>query len=337
MIRQLRLLPLLGALLLSTVVANALEIMGAAFSTGHDTLGYRQWYVHSSLQQLKSTGANFVQISVYSKMPNLNAMYATQNTDDESIRFIVRKVKSMGFKVFLKPVVEIEGDTWRGFLAGSPLWFEKVYRPFINHMARIAQQERVEVFSIGSEYRNSEVQVHEWNKVIDDVKKLYFGRITYIANHDSYKRFQLWHRLHFISISAYFQLLPGVRGSSPNLEETKKIWRQKADEIWKWRAQRGLTAQKVVMAEVGVQSKGDGVVYRVPWDWKVNAPVNFDDQAKMYEGICNAFSDGRWVGGILFWNWELQPNAGTYYPTAEDYTPQNKPAQQVMRRYFSTR
>lgn len=58
-------------------------------------------------------------------------------------------------------------------------------------------------------------------------------------------------------------------------------------------------------------------------------------QEKMYEGICDAFSDPTWIAGIIFWNWELQPHAGTYYPGISGYTPQNKPALNVMKRYFS--
>lgn len=64
------------------------------------------------------------------------------------------------------------------------MWFRKVYRPFITHIARIAQEEGVDLMAVGSEYRNSEVQVKEWNKTIDAVKSIYYGRLTYIANHD---------------------------------------------------------------------------------------------------------------------------------------------------------
>eukprot|EP00178_Gracilaria_changii_P002847 TRINITY_DN1417_c0_g1_i2.p3 TRINITY_DN1417_c0_g1~~TRINITY_DN1417_c0_g1_i2.p3 ORF type:complete len:339 (+),score=66.13 TRINITY_DN1417_c0_g1_i2:161-1177(+) len=312
------------------------KIKGVAFSTGHDTWGYRQWYAHKSLSDLLATGANYVQISVYTKMRSRFALDSEQQTDDESIRYIIRTVKATGAKVFLKPVVEIAGHTWRGFLEGRPIWFRKVYRPFITHMAEIAQQERVDLFAMGSEYRDSEKQVKEWHLTIDAIKRVYTGRLTYIANHDSYRRVHFWHRMDYISISAYFKLMDGVRGASPDMNQTKAMWRSISDDILKWRVWRNFTHKQVLVAEVGAQSKGDGIVYRVPWDWNIAAPVDFYEQEKMYEGICEAFMPHDWIAGIVFWNWELQPHAGTYQPGIAGYTPQNKPALRVMQRYFTS-
>ena len=62
------------------------------------------------------TGANYVHISAYSEMPGLFATKAVRQTDDASIRYIIRKVKARGFKVFFKPVIEIKGEKWRGFV-----------------------------------------------------------------------------------------------------------------------------------------------------------------------------------------------------------------------------
>ncbi|CAN8062605.1 unnamed protein product [Agarophyton chilense] len=336
------LLPLLLLLLVLQLVvvprpaAAASAVKGVAFSTGHDTWGYRQWYAHRSLSDLLSTGANYVQISVYTKMTSLRALTADQQTDDESIRYIIRAIKARGAKVFLKPVVEVSGHTWRGYLDGRPVWFEKVYRPFIIKMARIAQEERVDLFSLGSEYRNAEKQLKQWLITIDAVKDVYTGRLTYIANHDSYRRVNFWHRMDYISISAYFKFRGGVRGPSPTMNQTKLLWKNVADDINRWRMWNKFGHKQVLIAEVGAQSKGDGIVYRVPWDWTITAPVDFNEQVKMYEGICSAFMPQKWVAGVVFWNWELQPHAGTYQPGIAGYTPQNKPALDVMRRYFKS-
>lgn len=139
----------------------------------------------------------------------------------------------------------------------------------------------------------------------------------------------------FISISAYFRLVEGgTHGNSPAMAATKQLWNVKADEIARWRRNTELTHKKVVIAEWGVQSKGNGVAYRVPWDWLVSAPVSMWDQVKMYEGFLNAFLPRRWCKGVLLWNWELDPDAGKSWPTIAGYTPQNKPALNVMRRFF---
>lgn len=126
----------------------------------------------------------------------------------------------------------------------------------------------------------------------------------------------------------------GEFGPSPNLEETKRLWRKEADEVNAWRISSGHGRKQVLIAEIGAQSKGNGVVYRTPWKWTAKGPVNFFEQVKMYEGLLNAFMAPAWSKGVILWNWELWPEAGIGPPANKWYTPQNKPAERVMTRIF---
>lgn len=328
---------LLSFLLLACTALAQDKIKGMAFSTGHNLYGYRQPFAEESMRQLKQTGANYVHISAYVKMQKLNSLSARVVTDTDSIRFIIRKAKRMGFKVFFKPVVEIRGNVWRGFLEGSEPWFNRVYNPFIIRMAKIAQEEGVDLFAVGSEYVRTLDKPQRWRNTIRLVKQHYRGQTTYVANHDSFRKCTFWDAVDFISISGYFKLLPGVRGFSPNLEQTKTLWRKKADMVELWRQNAGLTNKKIIIAEVGFQSKGQGVVYRVPFHWLVKAPVNFNEQVKMYIGFLGAFMPRQWCKGVILWNWELEPNSGTSGRSLGFYTPQNKPALRVMKDFFLRR
>lgn len=87
-----------------------------AFSTGHDVWGYRQKFADVSMSNMKKACINYVHISAYVKMSSLWADTFEQETDDESIRYIIRKAKRKGLRVFFKPVVEVSGNTWRGFV-----------------------------------------------------------------------------------------------------------------------------------------------------------------------------------------------------------------------------
>ena len=51
-------------------------------------------------------------------------------------------------------------------------------------MATIAQQEGVDLFAVGSEYRATIENRFAWAKIIAEVRKIYFGKITYVGNHD---------------------------------------------------------------------------------------------------------------------------------------------------------
>lgn len=212
-----------------------------------------------------------------------------------------------------------------------------VYRPFILKWAKVAQEEGVQLFAVGSEYAATDAKTAEWTKVISAVKKVYKRDLVYVANHDSYRKVKFFKQVTYIGISAYFPLLTGKRGRSPNLAKTKALWNARAREIYEWRMKNGLGSKKVLLGETGAQSKGDEVVYRVPWEYQVKAPVNFNEQRKMYEGILGAFMPKSWCAGVMLWKWELKPNAGRSDPTNKDYTPQNKPALAVMKKYYKRR
>lgn len=60
----------------------------------------------------------------------------------------------------------------------------------------------------------------------------------------------------------------------------------------------------------------------------------FLDQSKFYEAFLSTFLMKKWSLGVMVWNYELDPNAGKAGPTLKSYTPQNKPAQEVLRRFY---
>ena len=99
-------------------------MVGMAFSTGHDLDGYRKPSADQSMNNLKKTCTNYVHISAYSKMTGIHAKSAYPLTDDNSIRYIIRKSKAKGLKVFFKPAIEPEG-TWRGFVS---YYFNVMYK-----------------------------------------------------------------------------------------------------------------------------------------------------------------------------------------------------------------
>lgn len=111
--------PLLLALLTACLFAPACggKVKGMAFSSGHDLEGYRKWYADVSLRNLKKTGTKYVHITAILGMVNINSVTSYEVTDDESLRYIIRKCKRMGFKIFLKPIVQTKYFRWRGFVS----------------------------------------------------------------------------------------------------------------------------------------------------------------------------------------------------------------------------
>lgn len=137
---------------------------------------------------MRKLNSNTVQFSFYTRQVGLNGTKASYVSDENELSQSIRRAKAAGFTVFLKPVVDVvdENDkyVWRGNIKGSDEWFKGVYIPFITGMAKLAQKEKVNILSIGSELRDSERHVDQWKNVIKIVRGVYKGKLTYIANHD---------------------------------------------------------------------------------------------------------------------------------------------------------
>lgn len=318
--------------------ARGQKYCGIALSTGHDLYGYTLPKTQRVIQHIGDDGANIVQISAYARQIGKSPQRYIDETDDASLHAIIGRVKAAGLKVFLKPVIEPEtakGEfLWRGFVPGTNAWFDRVHTPFILRMARVAAKSGVDVLSIGSEYVATLDNTAKWRETIRKVRQVFKGELTYIANHDSYHNVKFFHQLDFISISAYFRLRQTKRPPYPNLQATKWLYQKEMNRLLTWRHRSGLTNKKVLFAEFGIQSKGNGLAYYSPWEWTAPGPVNFPVQVKMYEAFFSTFVAKPWSLGVMVWNYELNPNAGRYGVLRKGYTPQNKPAIHVLRKYF---
>lgn len=207
-------------------------------------------------------------------------------------------------------------------------------------VARIAQQEDgVEIFSVGSELRATLGQRENWVRTIQAVRDVYTkGWVTYVANHDAYQDVTFWDKVDFISISGYFKLLQTWNDTitrKPTRWQTMRMWKRQAHIVRKWRTQAGLLGKKVLLAEAGAQSKGGGVVYVRPWAFHVKGPVDMTVQSFVYEAIFRAFMKAEWSLGVILYEWDARPDAGKTAPLDRLFTPQNKPAQKVMKRWFT--
>lgn len=107
----------LPALVIAALLtAAAGKTLGVAFSTGHDPYDYGSARAMRSLRALRATGANTVQVSVYAGQKSLGSTLVYGITPVKPIRAHIRRLRRMGFQVMLKPVIEVPGGKWRGFV-----------------------------------------------------------------------------------------------------------------------------------------------------------------------------------------------------------------------------
>lgn len=237
-----------------------------------------------------------------------------------------------GIQVMLKPQLWV----WRGVFTGNlkmkteSEWkiLEKNYTDFILNYASLAQETGVDLFCIGTELESFvQARPDYWFSLIEQIRTRYKGRLTYAANWDEYQGVPFWEKLDFIGVDAYFPLSDK---QTPSVSELRKAWTP-------WKAElKALTTRfqkPVLFTEYGYRSVDFAA--RKPWQADaVEGQVNLDAQANANRAILEEFWDETWFSGGFIWKWFVNhPLSGG--SNDNRFTPQNKPSQQILKRFYS--
>lgn len=236
-------------------------------------------------------------------------------------------------KVMLKPQLWIRGGEFTGKMAMATEkdWqiLENSYEQFLLTYARLAEETGVDILCIGTELEQF-VQQRPlfWRQLIEKVRSAYKGKLTYAANWDEYQDTPFWHDLDYIGIDAYFPL---SEDRTPEVEALLTAW-----EPWKENIARLSKSLKrlVIFTEFGYRSMD--YTAQKPWLADREAvPVNLQAQANAKKAIFEAFWNEEWFAGGFVWKWFLDhENSGGI--SCNRFTPQNKPAQEVIESYYGS-
>tara|TARA_R110002096_G_scaffold384301_2_gene578232 strand:+ start:495 stop:1550 length:1056 start_codon:yes stop_codon:yes gene_type:complete len=235
---------------------------------------------------------------------------------------------SLGLTNILKPHIWVRGS-WPGEIAMSNekdwnLWFDN-YKDFILYYARIAEKQGIPILCIGTELEKASLKEKKWREIIQAIREVYTGKLTYAANFTEYQKVNFWDALDYIGIQAYFPLVD--HQNAPDLSQLIKGWEKVIPEI----EQTNITYQKpVIFTEIGYCNTEDAA--QSPWVWpseRQDAALSEEVQALCYEAFFEAVWDKPWMQGVYFWKWYPEPRV-----REPDFTPQNKMAEKIMKRYF---
>lgn len=244
----------------------------------------------------------------------------------------INMAKDKGLKIMLKPHIWIRHGSFTGDykLENEKDWleFEEGFRNYTIDYAKIAQELNVEIYCIGTEMKSFFLERPDfWGKLIDEVRAVYKGKLTYAGNWDSYKFFPHWQKLDFIGVDAYFPLSKAI---SPTKEELIKGWQKPLEELKSIQEKHN---KPILFTEFGYRScdkTGDK-----PWETKRGGTVNLQAQVNAYEAIFDVFWKENWFAGGFVWKWfDFHEKSGG----KEDnrFTPQNKPAEDVIKKQFKS-
>ena len=252
----------------------------------------------------------------------------------EGIRACIQYAHQHGLKVMVKPHVWVMGQGWAGdfTLTSEADWqqWEKTYTDYILSLADIANATNADMFCVGTEFRQTTKQRPAfWKNLIQQVRSRYAGPLTYAANWDEYEHISFWPLLDYVGVDAYFPLSERV---TPTVAELKAGWQKPARRLQTFAQKQ---RKSILFTEYGYRSvdRTAGKQWELPDSWHEKAPANMTAQKNAYEALYQTFWQQPWFAGGFLWKWYPDyTTAGG--PQNDDYTPQRKPAEAIIRQWY---
>jgi hypothetical protein len=294
-----------------------------------------------AFEQLARLSVNWISVTPFGWLGRNRSTVQTRTRNvwwgesDSGLKATFRGAREKNIKVLLNPHIWMrpgkEGE-WRGSIGfdTEAEWneWEGSYHRFMMHYARLAEEEQVEALCIGTELRSTvKARPEFWHSLIDSVREVYGGRLTYAANwYREFEEVPFWGALDFVGIQGYFPL--AVEGDSVTVEGLMEGWSPHLDRLEAFQKRVG---KPVVFTEVGYRSTNDAAVE--PWLWRSEGATDTHVQALCYEAMFRVFWTRPWFAGSYIWKWYPYPPRRPGR-RERDFTPQGKPSEGVLSRWY---
>ena len=309
------------------------------------TQGYGTQASLDTLTHLESIGATWVSITPFGWMDSAHSttikgehidphMLPAGGETQERIEAVIKQAQQKDFKVMLKPHIWIHGGLWRGEIAFDSdeqwaKWWEN-YSDFTIHYAHIAERLHVESLVLGVELVSAVKQHPEHMlELIQDVRKVYSGELTYSANWDENVPDKVWRNLDAIGVQLY---PPLSNNPEPTVQELQHALRPHL-EAWSSLGER--LDRPVLITEVGYKSAPTAV--SKPFEWPEHLPEsarikNEQLQAHAYDALLSEIPQHQHIHGLFLWKYFTNPV--TDEEGVWGFCPRGKLAEDVIKKAF---
>jgi hypothetical protein len=308
------------------------KINGLSFVASKDTIDVRH------IAPVMKAQSNYVALMPFGFIKELSSPKITHNTNrqwfgetENGLLQYAKEFQQNAIKIMVKPQIWV----WRGEFTGyiemdsEEKWkiLEESYADFILTYAKAAQEINADILCIGTELEKFVMQRPKyWRGLIQEIRKVYAGKLTYAANWDEFKRVPFWGEIDFIGIDAYFPLSDK---KSPTVQEFESGWKAPKEEIM--RIQK-IYNKPILFTEFGYRSVD--FTGKKPWDSnKVEGNVNLQAQADGLQAIYNQFWNEEWFAGGFIWKW-FHSHEKVGGQNNNRFTPQNKPAEVLLQQLY---
>jgi Ca2+-binding RTX toxin-like protein len=327
-----------------------------------------------AMSQIVATGANtvtiipnFFQADKFSTSMGLRLGDPTNLWDNESdtfeqVRQSILEAKARGLKVVVKPHLETNNRIWRAELAPTDpkAWFDS-YKAMMVEYAKAAQAGGAEMICVGTEMNSmidptkvcsdGKTYTQKWVEIIDAVRAVYSGKVTYAATYDTVQKVGFWDKVDYIGVDAY---IPSSTVNNPTVDQIVDAWVKPHFNPWirdtlhggksvvdYYKALSEKYGKKVIFTEVGYKSM-DGA-NKDPGVFGGSGTYDPQEQVDCYEALFKVMENygGQWLAGSFLWSYYSFENPMA--PVSEggrdvqwtDYTTQHKPANAVVTTHYS--
>ncbi|NND95119.1 MAG: glycoside hydrolase [Flavobacteriales bacterium] len=285
------------------------------------------------MKDIRLAGAEYVCLMPYGYMSKDstrvrydNAQWQWWGERSEGISTLIQDARSRGLSIMLKPHIWIGWGDYTGdlnFLSDRDQTnWNASYTDYLLHYARLAEQYDVEIFCIGTELC---MQLNDdpeyWSGLIEEVKSVYQGKLTYASNWDCYQDFPFWGKLDYIGIDAYFPLLESTEADLHKVSNGWKYWK---DEMNVYSTDQN---KPILFTEYGYRSVEFGL--REPWEMSRSGEVSNDIQELGYQGLFKSIWNEPWFAGGFLWKWHCLEHL-EHKDKATRFTPQGKPGLDII-------
>jgi hypothetical protein len=293
------------------------------------------------LSYWKDLGGNTVAIVAtwYQDTATSTAIYrdSIKTIPDSDVSQAIRTAKAQGYKVVLKPHVDVQDGSWRGDINPTDwtTWFSS-YQTFINAYAQIARNENVDLFVVGTELRFASRNTTNWQTVINSIKTIYNGKLTYAANAsagdptnglDEYASIAFWNILDYIGIDCYFPMTSYI---DPSIDDLNQAWSKNLNGNNLVQNLLNVYTQynkPVIFTEIGMASVQGANIS--PANLPQNAITDYTEQSNYVESFFQVFlSNVDWFKGFLWWRLS--------FDSSDIFTMENKPSADSFKKYLLT-
>jgi hypothetical protein len=322
--------------------SSSLEYKGAVLAHIHRIgSGYGSDSSKEIHKHLSAIGYNVVQLNTFAYMRNRKDTSIYIGGDPSmAVPYLeseIQNLHEMGFKVMLKPHIWIGGhdldpDNWRSKIDFDDLgkrekWFES-YTKFMLGEAELAESTGAEMLVVGTELVGVSKYTENWKKLIEKIREVYSGKLTYAAEGRNAMKIDFWGALDYIGIDAYFPL---TDKSGPTLEELVKGWKEYEPEMKKLSDKYN---KQIIFTEVGFKSV-EGTTIK-PWEWNQDGKTSQEEQALAFQATSLVFQNAPYLAGVFVWKYFTDMNSYERRNNEKGFTPYRKEAEKIISGWFGT-